>query len=221
MDHHHVLTVASGFGLRVIPYAPFRLSLGPNHSLDVESEASGREHFARLSPEGEGGYASKLAEGTPSLGEVLEVETLGEGPGPQTDHWRLETTLFSARLPEGVKLHSTPEGDPSPFLLVAPPDLVLYCQPAHNAPPLAAMHGPGQSVVAQGPDWVEVGYSHGGESWWQRHSISLTEVVVTVQALQSRRSEGLALLEGFLESFRPNASILHTTPTDTASPGDT
>jgi len=193
----HVFTVVSGFGLRVVPFAPFRASLGPSpHVLDVECDAVvGEARFARLSADGGGGYTSKIAE-VSSLHDVVEVEA-----GPKSDHWRLETHAFSARLPTGATLHSTPPGDPSPFLLVAPGEIALYLQSAHGAPRLSAMCAPGQEVTEESEDSIALTYVHAGEPWLQRHSTRAPGVVVTVQSPCSAEERARELWEQFLLSF--------------------
>lgn len=194
----HVWTVLSGFGLRAIPFAPFRAALGPNpRSLDLESDASGEERFARVIADGEGGYASKLAEETPSLFDVVEIEA-----GPQSDHWRLETHAFSARLPGSATLHSTPADDPSPFVLTGPGGIALYVQSAAKAPPLEAMAACGQTISARGEDWIALEYEHDGAAWVQRHSLRAEGLVTTVQSPQAFADSARVLWEGFLESHR-------------------
>ncbi|MCA9038574.1 MAG: hypothetical protein KDA91_25790, partial [Planctomycetaceae bacterium] len=113
----HVYARLTGFGLAVIPQAPFRIQYAPGDgdAIDVQHQSPQGQRFARLIPD-QGGYKSKIDQYTDSLYEVLDVEK-----GPDTDQWRIETTIFTVAWPRGYVLCSNnfPQ-DPGPFDLVGP-----------------------------------------------------------------------------------------------------
>jgi hypothetical protein len=164
---HHVFTVVSGYGLRVIPRAPFRVVRGPRpQELDVHHDGPEGPKFARLIADGVGGYLSKIDQHTASLDDVLDAEK-----GPIPDDWQLDTGQFRVAFPAGFALHSVPADSISPFDLVgAGPSLIYVQSPVHVSSP-AALCGPGQTVSKSGNDWIEVTYLHDGKRWWQRHQI--------------------------------------------------
>jgi hypothetical protein len=89
----HVLARVSGFGWTLIPFAPFRLEQsghGPR-SIVAEYHAAGGTRRAVVHLEG-GSPEVELGEGVESLDEVLSLME-----GPDHDHWRIETTVFTAR----------------------------------------------------------------------------------------------------------------------------
>ena len=77
MEGCHVFTAISGFGLRVIPRAPFVVLLGPNPGeLDVQYRSPRGPRVARLNP-GSGLYRTLIDQHTTSPHEVFAVE---QGP---------------------------------------------------------------------------------------------------------------------------------------------
>ncbi len=196
MDQHHVFTVISGFGLRVIPRAPYRASLGPNsNELDVEHDSPDGGRFARVVADREGGYTSKIDAATASLRDVVDVEA-----GPKLDRWHLDARWFLAPLPRGFALHSVAADSPSPFDLVGPNDCLIFAQSPQQVPDIATLCGPGQTILDRGADWLEVAYVHEGSSWWQRHQIAAVspkQLLFTAQALEKHREvamEGLSIV---------------------------
>ena len=198
---HHVFTAVSGFGLRVIPRAPFRACLGPSpEQLDVAHGSPEGERFVRLSADGSGGYTSELRDQASSLVEVLDVTE-----GPQLERWHLDVGSFLVALPEGFELCSVPGDSTSPFDLVGPHETCLYVQRPRVFPPIAKRVAPGQRVVDQGSDWIEVTYGHEGQEWWQRHQDARSKGALrlwfTVQALAEHQDEGRQALEGLIASL--------------------
>src|SRR5215207_4912674 len=127
----HVYTVASGFGLRVIPVAaPYELAIGPQPGqLDIDRWAGDTHLFARMTPM-DGGYSSELAEGTGSLHDVVDIET-----GPAFTSWWLETSVFRVPLPPGWRAITEGAPDsPSMFDLIGPNDAVIYVQTPRRIP---------------------------------------------------------------------------------------
>ena len=192
---HHVLAVVSGHGLRVIPHAPYRIGHGPSErDVDVEVDRDGATLMARILADGTGGYRSGLAEGTPSLGAVLDVEQGPDGP------WRIETGLYTCAFPAGFVLHSVPAGSPVPFELVDPDGAMVFLQTPHRLPAITRLAGPEQHVTASGPGWVELTYVHDGRAWWQRHELRPPHVV-TAQAPASLHARAAAALRAVVDSL--------------------
>lgn len=128
--------------------------------------------------------AVSLGEGTSGLGDVLDLI-----PGAGHDHWRIETTVFTARWPESFSPASPPPGPgmPSPFDLHGPEGSLIYVQgplPRRQVRSLARMAAPGQAIRRHGRSsgrswwplrgdrhpgwsWVELGYLHEGAPWRQ------------------------------------------------------
>jgi hypothetical protein len=194
--HSHVYTVASGFGLRVIPvHAPYGLAIGPeSHQLDIECWPGTRDLFARVTP-ADGGYSSMLGEGTGALDDVVDIV-----PGPAFTSWWLETSVYRIPLVSGWRALAEGVPDqPSMFDLVRPDGALLFVQTPKNIPAPARMVAPGQRLHAQGTgarsEWVEVRYQHDGVEWAQRHDVvplAGATCIVTVQCPVS----SLASIEG-------------------------
>jgi len=208
MSHTHVYTVASGFGLRVVPgAAPYRFSLAPvPPAIDVERAVGERWLFARVVPDRKGGYRVELDEHTPSLADVLDV-----GAGPDREGWWAETSAYRIPLLEGWTLQAGGEpGAPSPFDLLGPNGTLLYLQAASRVPALAELAAPGQEVVASGEgprsQWVEVQYVHGGEPWAQRHHLMRAgpgALVLTAQGRVPHMPAAVRAQEALVAALEP------------------
>lgn len=133
----HVFARLSGFRYTLLPLAPFRfeqLSNSPRSITAWHFAASGTRQ-ATVSLDGDP-PAIELADGTARLDEVL-----GLLEGPDLDHWRIETTVFSIRWPEGFAFQSSPEATPPGFDLHGPEGTLLYLQgplPPSRLPALAS-----------------------------------------------------------------------------------
>jgi len=181
----HVYTVASGFGLRVIPVAaPYELAIGPQPGqLDIDRWAGDTHLFARITPM-DGGYSSELAEGTGSLHDVVDIET-----GPAFTSWWLETSVYRLPLPPGWRAITEGAPDsPSMFDLIGPNDAVIYVQTPRRIPAPSAMVAPGQRLHDEGTTersrWVEVRYHHEHREWAQRHDVVALDGVTCVVTSQ-------------------------------------
>ena len=97
MPGSHVFTVASGFGLRVIPAAaPYELATGqPPENLEIDRWVGDRHLFARVTPNA-GSYSSELSEATGLLNDVVDIEA-----GPAFTEWWLETSVYRVPLVHG------------------------------------------------------------------------------------------------------------------------
>ncbi len=182
----HIFTVASGFGIRIVPKAaPYRMRHGPgDRRLDVECERGGEWRFARISPDGIGGCISQLGENTNSLDDVLDVIE-----GPNWNAWWLETSTFRLPLPIAWTFHADGSAAPVLFDLIGPGGAAIYVQTPRRIPAPEALVAPGQTLRKSGGSgndfWVEVAYNHYGERWFQRHtvvSLGKARCVVTIQA---------------------------------------
>lgn len=181
----HVFTVASGFGLRIVPVAaPYELASGPErHQLDVERRVGDTHLFARVTAT-DGGYTSQLGAGTGSLHDVVDIET-----GPAFTAWWLETSVYRIPLPNGWRAIADGVPDaPSRFDLVGPGGALIYVQTPKRIPASTAMVAPGQVLHDEGRDarsrWVDVRYRHDQHEWAQRHDVVELEGVTCVVTTQ-------------------------------------
>lgn len=186
MSQSHVFTVASGFGLRVIPVAtPYELALGPDAtSLDVWRHTAQGPRFARLTPNA-GGYTSKIASGTATLDEVLNVVH-----GPDCNLWWIETSLYKLSLPPAWRVSVC--GDPtapSVFDLLGPEQALIFVQTPEFVPEIDQFMRPGQRFYARGTDqrseWVEFRYEHEKTEWTQRYDVLQIGDVACVLTFQA------------------------------------
>jgi len=196
LDDHHPFTAISGFGLRVIPRAPFVAIQGPNAGdMDVEHRSPGGRRFARLIPQEQGRYKTLLDQRTASPGDVFSVES-----GPASVGWHLDTGLYRTLFPKRFALHSVPAGSPSPFDLVGPAGSLIFAQSPPEIPSPRQMCGPGQRVVKSAADWVELAYDFEGRKWWQRHQIC-GRFVFSAQAPSEHAGTVLCALNEMLQSL--------------------
>ncbi len=169
----HVYARLSGFGWILVPRAPFRVERLPGRprSLLARHDSPAGPRQATISLE-EARPVVELGSDTAALNEVLDLLE-----GPVRDHWRIETTVFTARWPESFALTSAPSPGP-PFDLHGPDGALVFVQgpigPA-RLPALTAMAGPGQKVKRHGSSpgwgWVELEYTHEGIRWRQTHRV--------------------------------------------------
>jgi hypothetical protein len=204
----HVFTVASGFGLRVIPAAaPYELATGPSpEDLEIDRWVRDRHLSARVTPQA-GRYSIQLGEGTGSLNDVVDIET-----GPAFTAWWLETSVYRVPLVHGWR--AIVEGVPdqaSMFDLIGPADALIYVQTPRRIPAPSAMAAPGQRLHRQGRGarsvWAELRYEHEQREWTQRHDIveldGVTCVVTSqcpVAALESIADARDAIVAGIARS---------------------
>jgi hypothetical protein len=185
MPGSHVFTVASGFGLRVIPAAtPYELATGPSpEDLEIDRWAGDRHLFARVTPM-TGSYSSRLGDGTGSLDDIAEIEA-----GPAFTEWWLETSVYRVPLVHGWRaiVEDAPD-QPSMFDLIGPADALIYVQTPRRIPVPSAMVAPGQRLHRQGTGarsaWAELRYDHEEREWAQRHDIVELEGVTCVVTAQ-------------------------------------
>lgn len=184
-DHNHVFTRVSGFGLTVVPFAPFRMAqgiAGPS-TLDVSYFAAEGEIFARVLPDGKGDYSSKKDQNTASLYDVVEISYY-ESLAP----WRIETSVFWCDWPASYDLLST--RFPAEATIV---DLVgengegIYIQSSQQTLILKEMAAPGQRVINldENAALIDLEYWHEGQVWFQRHQLApfpIHPLLVSVQA---------------------------------------
>lgn len=181
----HVYARLSGFGWTVLPLAPFRFERVPHQPKVILVEHQSAEGPRRAKLDFERGLpAVKLADGTDRLEDILELLE-----GPDVDHWKIETSVYSVRWPEGFVIRSTAE--PPGFDLAGPSGTLIFLQgpfDRQNLPPLAEMVGPEQSIYRLGTNWIELAYEYEGEHWRQTHRVvdyGSDAVVVTSQAPES------------------------------------
>lgn len=207
MDPSPIFTVATGFGLRLVPRsAPYRLALSPTPpAIDVERAVGERWLFARVVPE-PGGYRGQIDEHTASLADVVDVE-----PGPPWGEWWAETSRYRIPLLPGWTLQASDDPRaPGVFDLLGPLGMLIYLQTPARPPVLADAAGPGQQVVAagEGPrsQWAEMRYLHVGEPWVQRHelvAVGAGHVVVTAQSHVTHMPVALRAQEALVAALAP------------------
>jgi hypothetical protein len=170
----HVYARLSGLGWTLVPLAPFLIErpAGRPWPLVATHEGPGEVKRAILSFPANNLPDFEFAEGTTSLGDVLDISQ-----GPDLDHWRVETSVFTCRWPDGFALASAPSPGP-PFDLHGPGGSLVFVQGPFGLtrlPPIDRMVGPEQTVFRSGSSprggWVELGYEHGGVPWRQTHRV--------------------------------------------------
>lgn len=196
----HVYARISGFGWTLLPRAPFRFARLPEEvrSLVAEHDSPAGPRHVTLAFDGE----------TPdAVDEVLDLFR-----GPDLDHWRVETAVFTCRWPDGLTI----EFDPNPpgFYFRGPDGSLVYLQgpvPTERLPPLLEMTGPGQAVRGYGHEgligWVELAYEHDGQAWRQTHRVlddgQGYAMVVTCQPPAESAGQASAAAREVAESLRP------------------
>ncbi len=183
--HAHILAVASGYGLRVIPKtAPYRFALGSDpDQLDAECEDQGNWYFARVTPDG-GGYRSQLSPNTATLGDVADVVS-----GPAWPQWWLETSIYRLPLLPGWVASATGVPGELPFDILGPDQAVIFVQTPRTAPVMEQLVAPGQVVIERGTtarsEWIRVSYRHADAEWIQRHDVVRSGGLTCIVTLQS------------------------------------
>lgn len=178
----HVLVRMSGYGLRLVPYWPYRFARTGTDPSSVSVACWAAPGVKEVVVSGTGQRAG-------SVDGVVDVE---KGPGGD---WRIETTVFTCAWPEGFTVESpTDPGDATRFYLFGPGDEMIFPQgpaPAGHIPDAAGWAAPGQTVTAAyavdpGIHVVELAYEHDGVPWWQSHWLMTWNaertLVVTAQA---------------------------------------
>lgn len=183
---HHLLTVVSGYGLRVLPMTPCRVSRGPGpRELDVT--LPGRS--GRLVADGTGGWLGKID------ADLMRVDA-----GPVDGDWQLETGRFRCAFPAGFELCSVEVHSPSPFDLVGPGGILIFVQSPLPLPSPAQLAEPGRKLTDSGRTWVELAYEHEGAAWWQRHEI-VDAMVFTAQAPVAAKDAAASALRDLVKSL--------------------
>lgn len=182
----HVFARVAGFHLNIVPHAPYRIQHAdePPNAIDIEYQSPSGQLFARLIPD-HGGYKSKIDQHTKSLFDVVQVEA-----GPNINHWRIETTLFTCCWPLGYTLCSNNfPNDPGPFDLFGRNNELIYVQNTENVPDVAAMCAPNQTVINiernTESESIDLEYHHDDIQWRQRHEVITLlgrRIAVTMQA---------------------------------------
>lgn len=203
----HVYARIVGFKLAVIPRAPFRImaAYDPPNAIDVEYFSPNGDLFARVIPS-DGGYKSKIDQYTRSLNDVLEIDS-----GPDTDDWRIETSVFTCDWPRDYALCSNNFPiDPAPFDLLGPNREMIYIQHSEVVPDIETMRAPYQSVISiersHESTSMDLAYDYDGIEWRQRHEIMQNEgrrFVVTMQAPLPFAKHATEVAYAVARSLRP------------------
>jgi hypothetical protein len=243
MTAHAVLRLA-GHRLRLVPFPPYRISrLPPGEGTPPDSlhmvrleEGEVRQFElrpgARDAPPAEltrvedpvaGGDATWVRWRMGPTGAEVRLRA-GLAPrmdadgslllGPDTEAWKVETSLFRCPWPEGLVLASAEAGAPGPFEFLGPRDAVLFFAgpfKREELPPVAELVGEGQRVLGTGAlgeaPYVDVAYSVEGEDWRQRHvllalsSDGAQVLVLTAQAREAGMPALLAQAEALVRGF--------------------
>lgn len=178
----HVYARVSGFGWTLLPEAPFRFERVPHQTRLVLVEHSSQVGPKRAMLDFTADVPTiKLGEETERLEDVLELLE-----GPDSDHWRIETTVYSIRWPDGFAVCSSAE--PPGFDLAGPNGTLISLQgpfDIERLPLLVDMAGPGQSIHQLGSTWVELNYLQDRQPWRQTHRLIEFGTDVVVVSSQS------------------------------------
>lgn len=203
---HHALARVSGYGLLVLPYAPYQMRYGSptDNTLEIV-HTPGEERRYAVVWTSEGGYQSKLSRGTSSLLDVADIGLGATGPD-----WIIETSIFTCTWPRLYWLASS--GDEiAPFYLIGPDGELIFIQRPRQLLEVGEMAGPDQQVIDSADEgdagWIELEYMHEGVTWRQRHSlvgrIPPMPVIVTVQAPQAFFKQAKLEADRLAESLAP------------------
>ena len=176
---HHIYSWISGFGLTLLPFAPFRVGQGETDplSLDILYFATGGEQFARVIADGNGGFASKIDQNARSVYDVVEIR-----PGPALPKWIIETSAFTCEWPMEYELVSTDFPHEAAIInLLSSDQKQIFIQSSQHILPLRQMPVRGQKIVSldESSGSIELQYRYENLLWYQRHQI----VSFGVQAL--------------------------------------
>jgi len=193
--NEHVYARLVGYGLAIVPRAPFTLErLGPS---DLPIRVTHGQTSAVL---------ATPSHGPSDLSNVADV-----APGPTDDFWSIETSPFEAVWPQGFTVHHDPSGPPGFYLQSAAQALVFAQGPYPQAkiPALERMAAPGQALcqvhITGLVQWVHLSYSIGAVPWVQRHHVvplgSEYRVIVTFQAPEAVSAPALIAAGPFITSI--------------------
>jgi hypothetical protein len=170
----HVFARLTGFGLTLVPIWPYNFKRSPHtpDSVTVSHWAGESAQIATVT--GTGDAPAVVLTDVETVGQVVDVLQ-----GPNERVWRIETSPYSVKWPEGFEIDSPPAGDSSsPFHLWGPDNSLIYLQGPLNRdriPPLTELAGPGQTILAQQRDSafdaVDLAYQHDGADWRQSHHL--------------------------------------------------
>ena len=207
----HVFAHLAGFGLAVIPRAPYRVQRIDKtlDVIDVEYQSPNGKLFARLTPDN-GGYKSQLDQHTGSLFDVLNIEV-----GPDVKSWRIETTIFSCCWPIGFALCSNNfPNDPGPFDLVGDNNELIYIQHPKRMPDVEQLRVAHQTVISvkrtAESESIELAYDHDGLPWHQRHEIVTLlgrRIAITMQSPSKFAERAVNAARQIAHSLAPNQSV--------------
>ncbi|GAA2074191.1 hypothetical protein [Actinomadura alba] len=170
----HIFARLTGFGLTLVPIWPYNFRRSPRTPDSVAVTHWAGEAAQTVTVTGAGEGPAVVLTGVERVDQVVDVL---EGPDERV--WRIETSPYSVKWPEGFEIDSPPAGDnSSPFLLWGPDRSLIYPQGPWNRdriPPLTELAGPGQTILSQerGPDFdtVDLAYRHEGGDWRQSHHL--------------------------------------------------
>ena len=189
----HLLTVAAGFGVRVIPHNTFRIGVVAERVLEVESERTLTRVIA--------------AESGPRIEAVRGPTNADVVAGPTCKRWMLQTSSVSFPFPSEFRLCS-PVDDMFPFDLVRPDGGLIFMQKAPSTIDLMRLVTPEQTVTHQDAESLDVTYDHYGVSFRQRH------VVIRVAGTHVLTGQGRAEAFGDVEDA---IAVMREGARDTAS----
>lgn len=169
----HTYACLTGFGLSVVPFAPFvvrRIGDGSDDRVAIDHGGARQVLDPRASQAGEQVELVAEVSASPNDAAAWEIEFAGVRV-----EWPNQYALAASDL-RGV-----------PFELWGADGAAVFPQGPYSPPPAAEhMIGPGQTVVATDADgplrWVDMAYVHDGSEWRQRHIVANSGWVVTSQA---------------------------------------
>jgi hypothetical protein len=218
--NQHVFAWVAGFGWTFMPYAPFSFERVPGQprSLTVvhATQSGNRQVIVTVADDGRH-IDYQPGPGVSELRDVLDViqGAANEGwtHGAAHDHWRIETSIFTVRWPEGFVLRSISQPPPV-FDLVGAEEGRLWVQgpfPHERIPSPDRMEGPGQTTrqithCAGGP-LVELAYTYQNRAWRMFHCIvnryPAYACVVTAQTPEEYRDQLATAVEEVATTLTP------------------
>lgn len=203
---NHVYVWISGYGLTVVPFAPYEIKFGTDGpaTLDIRHFTSKGNLFARLIADQMGGYRSKIDQHTKSLFDVTDI-----AEGAKAPYWQIETSWFCCNWPEGYSLFSTEYPDDSVlFEMTNNHNDLIFIQNGMNAPQLSDMYSPEQRVINinESTNTIEIEYDNQDNTFYQRHQKIIKNninIVLSAQSLYERSRTVTSVAASIAESIQP------------------
>lgn len=192
----HTYVRLRGFGLTVVPFAPYvvrRLGDGSDGRIGIEHDG----RLAILDP-----ALSAIADEVSSVADVGTCEYSGD--------WLMDFGDFTVRWPNRWALGSS-DLNGVPFEWWGNDGAsVMWQGPFSRVPSDEDLAAPGQTLAdagaADGIRWAEFSYDLDGVAWAQRHTMLPGGYVVTAQSPLTARTAAWAVADALAQDARPGLS---------------